>query len=789
MKFSESWLREWVNPEVNSDELAAQLTMLGLEVEGVVPAAAEFSGVVVGEVISLEKHPDADKLRICKVAVGDDEPLQIVCGAANVVIGMKAPCAKVGARLLGFKIKKAKLRGVPSMGMLCSEKELGLAESAEGLMSLPSDAPVGENIRDYLMLNDSVIEVDLTPNRGDCLSIRGVARDVCARNRLTLNDIEIAPVAAQIDDLLSVSLQAPERCPHYVGRVIRNIDMTAQTPLWMVERLRRSDIRAISPVVDVTNYVMLELGQPMHAFDLATLSGGIVVRLAEQGEKLILLDGNEVELDADSLVIADESQALALAGMMGGLASAVTDSSRDIFLESAFFVPEKIAGQPRRYGLHSDSAHRFERGVDPELQRAAMERATALLLEIVGGQAGSIIEAIEANAMPKKAVIVLRAARIKRVLGLDLAAEDVEEMLTCLGLQLEPVEGGWSIQPPSYRFDMNIEADLVEELARIYGYDRIPRTQPSLRPRMTLESERRVGLEQLQDTLVNRGYQEVVCYTFTDPELQALVEPDQTPLPLANPLSADLAVMRTTLFSGLLKTLQHNLNRQQSRVRLFESGLKFVQTETGLEQTRCLAGLISGTVMSEQWAESSRTVDFFDLKGDLEALFGRTAAEIEYRSEAHPTLHPGQSARLYKAGQPLGWMGALHPRLEKALGLSQGAFLFEIELEALLEGVLPKFQPLSRFPSIRRDLAIVVAESVSMAQVSACVHEVAPDYLIELRLFDLYRGKGIETGRKSLALGLILQELSRTLKEDEVEKSVAKILAHLQESLGATLRE
>ncbi|MDQ7015211.1 MAG: phenylalanine--tRNA ligase subunit beta, partial [Gammaproteobacteria bacterium] len=479
----------------------------------------------------------------------------------------------------------------------------------------------------------------------------------------------------------------------------------------------------------------------------------------------------------------------ALAGIMGGLASGVTASSEDIFLESAFFVPHKLAGQARRYGLHSDSSHRFERGVDPELQRAAMERATALLLEIVGGEAGPIIEVLESAAMPKKSAIVLRAERIKRVLGLDLAAADVEEMLTCLGLQLEPVAGGWSIQPPSYRFDMNIEADLVEELARIYGYDRIPRTQPSLRPQMKVNPEASVGLEQLQNTLVDRGYQEVVCYTFCDPDLQALVEPDKTPLPLANPLSADLAVMRTTLFSGLLKTLQYNLNRQQSRVRLFESGLKFVQTEDGLEQTRCLAGLISGPMVTEQWGESDRKVDFFDLKGDLEVLLGRSAEQIEYRVEEHPTLHPGQSARLYKNDRPLGWIGALHPRLEKALGLSQTALLFELELDLLLEGALPKFAPLSRFPSIRRDLALVVDESVSMAQVSACVHEVAPSYLIELCLFDLYRGKGIETGRKSLALGLILQELSRTLKEDDVEESVAKILAHLQENLGATLRE
>ncbi|MCA1805532.1 MAG: phenylalanine--tRNA ligase subunit beta [Xanthomonadaceae bacterium] len=581
MKFSEQWLREWVNPPVTAAELAEQLTMAGLEVDSVTPVAGDFSGVVVGEVLSAEPHPDADKLRVCKVNAGA-EPLQIVCGAPNVSVGMKVSTALIGALLPGdFKIKKSKLRGVESSGMLCSARELGLSEDAAGLMALPADAPVGTDIRAYLGLNDTCIEVDLTPNRGDCLGMAGIAREIGVLNRCAVAGPGMDPVPATIKDTFPVRVSAPEDCPRYLGRVIRGIDPSAATPLWMQEKLRRGGIRSLGPVVDVTNYVLLELGQPMHAFDLATLSGGIEVRHARAGEQLTLLDEKVIELDTGSLLIADADKPLALAGIMGGAGSGVSDCTDSLFLECAFFTPARIAGRARHYGLHTDSSHRFERGVDYLLQHRALERATALLLALVGGQAGPVIEVTSETQLPRVAPIHLRAARLQRLLGLRPDDATVEDILTRLGMDVQAGEGGWQVTPPTFRFDVTLEADLIEEIGRVYGYNRLPSSAFQAALVMRPAPEDRVPLRRLRDLLVNRGYQEAVTYSFVDPEIQGLVTPDLVPVPLANPISSELSVMRTSLWQGLLRTLQHNLNRQQRRVRIFEHGLKAAPLVSG----------------------------------------------------------------------------------------------------------------------------------------------------------------------------------------------------------------
>ncbi|MGM0594464.1 MAG: phenylalanine--tRNA ligase subunit beta, partial [Pseudomonadota bacterium] len=786
------WLREWVNPTVSTDELCHQLTMAGLEVDAVDPVAGEFTGVLVGEVVKVEPHPDADKLRVTQVNVGGEALLSIVCGAPNVREGMKAPTAVVGAKLPGdFKIKKAKLRGVPSFGMLCSASELGLAESAEGLMELPADAPVGETLRDYLLLDDVTIELGLTPNRGDCLSIAGIAREVGVLNQCDLAGPAIEPVAPTLDETFSVQVEASGDCPRYIGRVIRGIDTQAQTPLWLQERLRRSGIRSLGPVVDVTNYVLLELGQPMHAFDLAKLKEGVIVRRAHAGEELRLLNEQTVELDSDTLVIADAAGPLAMAGVMGGEASAVGDATVDIFLESAFFSPESIVGRARRYGLHTDSSHRFERGVDPQLTEQAMERATTLLLAIVGGSAGPLEEVLSADELPTRHPVLLRHQRLNRLLGAEVAASEVEDILQRLGMGVEPEAEGWHVTAPAFRFDIAIEVDLVEEIGRIVGYENLPSSRPQVAMQMQPRPEGQVGRRQLSRVLVERGYQEAISYSFVEPKLQQLLDPEHEGIPLANPISSDLAVMRTTLWSGLLPLLQHNLNRQQNRVKLFEYGLRFIRQGEAIHQENMLAGIACGTLMPEQWGADGRQLDFYDIKADLEALIGLTRRQHGFRfvAEAHSALHPGQSARIYFEQQPVGWIGTLHPRLEKALDLRGSTLIFEISAAALSEKSVPKFMEISKYPAIRRDLAVVVDESVSADAVLDCISRAAPESLKELKLFDLYAGEHIDSGRKSLALGLTLQAQSRTLTDEEVDAAIKTIVTSLGSELGATLRE
>ncbi len=792
MKFSEQWLRGWVSPQVSRDELVARLSMAGLEVDSVTLAAGIFSGVVVGEVLSTEQHPDADKLRVCQVSNGG-ETFQVVCGAPNVRPGLKIPFAMIGAQLPGdFKIKKAKLRGVESNGMLCSAAELELGEGNDGLLELAADAPVGEDIRVYLQLDDASIEVDLTPNRGDCLSVAGLAREVGALYDAPVTRVQVPAVPVAHDEVRPVEVLAPNACPRYLGRVIRNVDLSRPTPLWMVERLRRSDVRSIDAAVDVTNYVMLELGQPLHAFDLAEINGGIRVRMAEEGEKLVLLDGQEVTLRADTLVIADHQRALAIAGVMGGEHSGVTAKTQDIFLESAFFDTISVAGKARSYGLHTDASHRYERGVDSQLAREAMERATGLLLDITGGEAGPVVEVASQQHLPSIAPITLRANRIEQMLGLAIEASEVERLLAALDLApTRQAEGEWQVEVPSHRFDISLEIDLIEELARLYGYNRLPVRYPQARLAPQAKAEARSELPELRRLLVARGYQEAITYSFIDPKWFELFNPGVQPLLLANPISNDMAAMRSSLWPGLVKALQHNLNRQQDRVRLFESGLRFVGQLDGLKQEPMLAGVVCGSRLPEGWAQGRDVVDFFDVKADVEAVLGFAGAlnVFTFKPGQHPALHPGQTALIERDGREVGYLGAIHPELAKNLGLDRTVFVFELVLAEVAEGRLPKFHELSRFPEVRRDLALLADRDVAASAVLEVIRENAGEWLTDLRLFDVYQGKGIDPHRKSLAVGLTWQHPSRTLNDDEVNATTLAILTSLEERLNTTLRK
>ena len=792
MRFSESWLREWVNPDITTDEMSHQLSMAGLEVDGIEKAAPVFSGVVVGEILSREQHPDADKLGVCQVNVGADENLQIVCGAKNAAAGMKVVVATVGAKLPGdFKIKKAKLRGVESFGMICSASELGLAESSEGIMSLAVNAPLGKDFRDFLALDDALIEVDLTPDRGDCLSIAGIAREVSVINDTDLQVPEIKAVEPTHDDTFQVDVQDQEGCPRYVCRVIKNINASAETPSWMIEKLRRGGIRAINPVVDVTNYVMLELGQPMHGFDLDKLDGGIQVRKAKPAEKLMLLDGNEIELSSDSLVIADHSQVLALAGVMGGENSGVSDQTSHILLESAFFAPLAITGKARFYGLHTDSSHRFERGVDWQLQVNAIERATALLLAITGGEPGPVKEMVFESSLPSLPEIHLRLERIAMLLGVEIEARQIEKILLKLGMKLKESSVGWWVSPPSSRFDIAIEVDLIEEIARIYGYDNIPAKRAMAALDMHPSPETGFDLLRAKRLLATRGFEETITYSFISSEMAEIVTPGQQRITLANPISADMAIMRGSLWAGLLQAMQHNVARQQSRIRLFESGLSFSKQDGEITQKPMLAGLVTGAVDEEHWDDRNRKADFFDIKGDLEAVLALTAdpESFVFERAEHPVLHPGQTAKIIRDGNEIGWIGMLHPELEKKLDLGARTYLFEISLDALADGRLPSFQPLSKFPLIRRDFALEMDEKLLFADVIQCARAASSKIIKDIRLFDVYTGDNVDSGRKSLALSLILQDSSKTLTDEEVENSTTAVLNALSSELNVELRD
>ncbi len=792
MRFSEAWLREWVNPAVDTATLADQLSMAGLEVDALIPAAPAFTGVSIGLVQAVEPHPDAAKLRVCRVDLGQGEPLQIICGAPNVAAGQRVPVATLGAVLPGgLKIKRAKLRGIESHGMICSAAELGLAETSDGILPLPDDAPIGADFRAWLTLDDTCIELDLTPDRSDCLSLAGVAREVGVINRCPVCVPPIPAVPPRRDDRFPVELLAPEACPRYTCRVIRAIDPSAETPLWLRERLRRSGLRAISPVVDVTNYVLLELGQPLHGFDLANLEGGIQVRLAHPGERLALLNGDTIDLNAGTLVIADTAKAVALAGIMGGAETAVGAETRDILFESAFFAPAHISGKARAHGLHTDASHRFERGVDPQLQVRALERATALLIAIAGGEPGPIVEAVTAAQVPARSQLALRRERIRRLLGLSLDDATLTDILTRLGMTLVPTLEGWEVTAPSSRFDLVHEVDLIAEIGRIHGYTRIPASHASASSATKAPPETAFDLDRARLALVDRGYHEVISYSFVNPELQRRLDPEQTPLLLANPLSPEMSAMRTSLWPGLIQAARGNLARQQERLRLFESGLRFQQDPAGLRQEGMLAGLLLGKSLPEQWGAAAHAADFFDLKADLEALLALTGAAGDFRfvPSEHPALHPGQTARIERQGRAIGLMGMLHPALAAELDIDANAYLFELALSGLREGTLPAFAPISRFPAIRRDLAILVDRDLPFQRVRDCVAAAASDLLRDLILFDVYEGERIPQGTKSFALGLILQATSQTLTDQEVEATIGRVLERLSVELGAKLRD
>jgi phenylalanyl-tRNA synthetase beta chain len=794
MIFSEQWIREWVNPSLSTQALVDQLTMAGLEVDAVNPVASEFSGVIVAEVVKVEPHPDADKLRVCEVNDGKQH-LQVICGAPNVRAGMRVPYAQIGAQLSAvadgktFKIRQAKLRGMESNGMLCSAAELGLAESSDGLLELAEDAPIGKDVREFLHLDDHSLELDLTPNRGDCLGIIGVAREIGALNVLTPTVPSIEAVPANIDSTFPVTISAPDACPRYLGRVVREVDVLAPTPMWMAERLRRSGIRCIDPIVDITNYVLLELGQPMHAFDLDSLQGGIDVRLAKTGEKLTLLDGKEVSLTPDVLVIADGSGPLAMAGVMGGENSGVTTKTKDVFLECAFFAPLAIAGRARRYGLHTDASHRYERGVDFEIQALAMERATNLLIEIAGGSAGPIVETL--GNLPKCVEITLSFAKLSKFLGMEIPADEVEGILTRLGAQVLNVDyAAITVRAPSFRFDWSLDVDLIEEIARVYGYNRLPTTKSLSRNSLGTRTEARAELPRLKDRLVALGYQEVITYSFVEPGLLEMVNPGVEATPLQNPISAEMSVMRTSLWAGLLTTLRYNANRQQDRVRIFEAGQVFLKRDGALMQPPYLGGLVYGPLYQESWSNIKKSVDFFDIKGDIESILDLTRNAVDYSFEkaSHPALHSGQSAALILNGQQIGLVGALNPALQRKLDISNRAYLFEIDLVSLQHARIPRASELSKFPEVNRDLAIVIDKEVSAKQILSAVRDCAGDCLVDLRIFDVYQGDAVEKSKKSIALGLTLQHPSRTLGDEDINGIINSCVNELQTQFNAKLR-
>ncbi len=790
MKFSENWLRSLVPIEVDRAALCHRLTMAGLEVEGVEALGEGLGGVLIGEIVAAERHPAADKLQVCRVAIGAGEPLQIVCGAPNARVGLKAPLATIGAKLPnGMQIQRAALRGVDSAGMLCSARELGLDGDAGGLLELPADAPVGSALAHFLGLPDASIEIKLTPNRPDCLGMRGLAAEVSTLFGVAQAALDTAPVAPRCDAVRAIALDAPLDCPRYLGRVIEGIDPAARTPAWMAQRLRRAGVRPISAVVDCTNYVMLELGQPMHAFDLDRIEGGIVVRRARDGESLRLLDEREVQLDPGFLVIADAQQALAVAGVMGGHGSRVTDATRNVFLESAFFAPDAIVGRARKLGLHTDASHRFERGVDPALPQVAIERLSALLLSIVGGRPGPVVAAEHAAAIPPIPTVRLRAARLQRVLGMPIGGARVAEILRGLGMQVDGTADGWCVRPPSARFDIAIEEDLIEEVVRVHGYEQVPTHVPSAVLQVETVTETRVEEAALRRALVERGYSECINFAFVAHDLLQRWGLAEGAVALANPLSAELGSMRTALLPGLVEAARRNLARQHTRVRLFEIGRVFAATPSGPQEHLRLAGLAIGRATPEHWDADKRTVDFFDVKGDLEQLLALSAArDVSFAATTTPWLHPGRAAAVSRNGTVIGHLGVLHPRLLAGLDLGVDVVGFEFDLAGVDARIVPRAGEVSRFPAVRRDLAVVVPDSVRYPQFEAVIRAAAGPILRDLVLFDEYRGQGLGPDTRSLAIGLILQDDSRTLTDHDSDRVVGAVVAALARDCGAELR-
>lgn len=793
MKVSTLWLREWVNFSLTEQELADQLTMAGLEVDAVSPVAGAFTHVIVAEVLATRPHPDANKLTLCDVNINTDTPLKIVCGAANVRPGLKVALAMIGAQLPGgLKIKESKLRGELSQGMLCSVTELGLAEHSEGIMELESNAPVGMDIRDYLMLDDHVLDVDLTPNRADCFSVLGIAREVAVLNKLPLLHPEMSIVAPACDDVLAINLQNPEACSHYCGRIIRAINPDATTPLWMAERLRRGGIRTLHPIVDVMNYVMLELGQPMHAFDLARLNGDINVRYSHEGERIELLDGQEITLNDKVLVIADKEKPLAMAGVMGGAESAVQSHTVDVFLESAFFNPVTIAGVARKYGLFSDSSQRYERGVDPSLQIKALERATSLILSIAGGKAGPVIDASDNTHLPARISFIFNTEKVKKLTGLTISLPEMKSLLEGLGISVGKESGSqFEIQVPSHRFDIQQDVDLVEEIIRLYGYDNLY-AQPmnTVVQAGCVSTNERIAAD-FTSWFKAKGYHETISYSFVDPELQEALYPEKESMQLLNPISSELSQMRIGMWPGLIASMIYNVHRQQNAIKFFEIGVVFDVEQQQLRERPCIAGLLTGEQGGLNWSEVTRFYDFYDLKGDLQSLFAALKLKnVTFIPAVHDALHPGQSAQIMIDGRHAGWIGVLHPRLSDALDLNHEVILFELNLESLVNHVSPLYKSISKYPQIRRDLSFLVNKDVNVMQIERVVREtVKENWLKAFDVFDVYMGKGIPEDKKSLAIAMTLQDDSRTLVDSEINLLISAILKSLETEFAIILRE
>ena len=792
MKFSEKWLREWVNPSLDTAELAHRLTMIGHEVDAVEACGEGLDGVIVAEVIAVRKHPDADRLSVCQVSTGDGDAIEVVCGAPNVKQGMKSPFAPAGTKLPnGMKLRRSKIRGVVSNGMLCSAIEIGLGDESDGIIELHADAPVGQTLAQYLNLPDNSFDLDLTPNRGDCFSVLGIARDVSAMTSAIMKDLVVEPVKASVTDEHSVELVLPEGCPRFAARVIRNIDLSARSPVWLIERLRRSGLREIHPVVDITNYVMMELGQPLHAYDRQLLNGPIRPRLARKGEKLTLLDGKEVELLPNTMVITDDSGPIGMAGIMGGLSTAVTMKTTDVFFEAAFWPPDFMAGRARQYGMHTDASLRFERGVDPELQARAIERATELLISISGGQAGPLVDHRVIEHLPKQTTISLRKKRLLQVLGASIEGSRVTQILTDLGLKTQGNDMGWTVEIPSYRFDIDVEDALVEEVARIYGYDEIPEITAIGEMPLATATESKIDLDLVANTLVARDFQEVITYSFIDEETNTLITGDRSALVLSNPISSEMSVMRGSIWPGLIAAASANAARQQERIRLFEIGKTYHGSVDAPSEVVRVAGLIYGDIVEEQWGAPSQAVDFFDIKGDLMSVLRMAgdASEFDFCVDDRAVLQPGQAAKILRNGKAVGVVGKLHPEVAKKMDLEKGVLLFEIDAEKSFAAHVPAAVTISKYPVIRRDIAVVVANEITVANLVKAVESAAPDLVTSVRVFDIYRGPGIEAGLKSVALGLILQETSRTLTDDDADAAIASVVRKLRQEFAAVLRD
>ncbi len=808
MLFPESWLRSFVDPELTTDELAHALTMAGLEVEGLRAAAPPTSKIVVGQVLEVVKHPDADKLNVCQVDAGTGATLNIVCGAPNVKPGIKVPVALVGAELPSaeeggkpFAIKLSKLRGVESQGMLCSARELKLSEDHSGLMILPEDTPLGQDIRETLNLDDTIFEIKLTPNKADCLSVYGVARETAAITGAPLKASAFPQVAVTLDEKLPVKISAPDLCGRFSGRVIRGVNAHAKTPMWMVERLERSGQRSISALVDISNYVMLELGRPTHVFDLDKIHGSLDVRWGKQGESLKLLNGNTVEVDGTVGVIADEREIESLAGIMGGDSTAVTLDTTNIYLEAAFWWPDSIRGRSRRYNFSTDAGHRFERGVDWSTTVEHIERITQLILDICGGKAGPVDD--QTVNVPKRAPVKMRVARANRIIGVEIPADEMAQIFTRLGLAFERDGDTFSVTPPPYRFDIEIEEDLIEEIARIYGFEKIPANPPVARSEMRATNETLRSIHTIRHALAARDYAETVNFSFVDAQWEQDFAGNDKPVQLVNPIASQLSVMRTTLFGSLISVLRYNLNRRAERIRVFEAGRVFLHdpaikasemTVEGFAQPKMIGALAYGPALDEQWGAATRAVDFFDVKGDLEALFAPRV--VRFVKAEHPALHPGRSARVEVDGRAAGWIGELHPRWMQKYDLPHAPILFEVEADALMARDLPAPGEVPKFPPVRRDIALVVDQKI---EVQALLDEFQkgladePCRIVQrVALFDEFRAKsntsGLGENEKSLAFRVTLQDTGGTLQDETVDAAVKSLVDRLARVYGARMR-